>query len=293
MITLWLADNKSSATRETYSTALRDFAAFLQAPSIEHATAQLLRAGKGPATAAIEAYRATLVDVRKLAVNSINLRIAAVKSLLTKAYDLDMITWLVRVRGLRTENLRDTRGPAPDKVVAMYARLGRQDAKGRRDRALFRLLWDLALRRAEVIGLDLEHVDLEKGVIWAKGKGKRERSWISLPDETRQALSAWIEARGDQAGPLFVSLHHGGGGRLSGHAVHEIVRDLGQAVGVKVWPHAMRHSSVTAALDQTKGDVRTVRLFSRHQSMETLLRYDDARQDRAGGVAKLVAGMLG
>jgi integrase/recombinase XerC len=292
LIALWLADNKSPATRDTYAAAIRDFANFLQAPTIQEATARMLSIGKGPATAALEAYRATLVDVRKLAPNSANIKVAAVRSLLAKAYDLDMVGWLLRVRGLRTENLRDTRGPAPAKVNEMFQQLGRQDAKGRRDRALFRLLWDLALRRAEVISLDLEHVDLEKSVIWAKGKGRRERSWISLPDETRDALAAWIEARGTLSGPLFVSLHRSGGARLTGHALHQIVRDLGRACGVKVWPHAFRHASVTAALDKTNGDVRTVRLFSRHQSMETLLRYDDARQDRAGGVAKLVAELL-
>jgi integrase/recombinase XerC len=295
LITLWLADNKTESTRETYRQALDDFAGFIQAETVIQAVAKLLALTKGPATAIVEMYRSSLVDVRKLAPNSVNLRVAAVRSLLTKAYDLDLIGWLIRVRGIRTEVLRDTRGPAPDNVQKMFEHLGRTDAKGRRDRALFRLLWDLGLRRSEIVGLDLEHVELEKGgVIWVRGKGKRERSWITLPAQTLAAIAEWIEARGDAPGPLFVPLsNRKAGQRLTGHSVHQIVRELGRQIGIKVWPHAFRHASVTAALDKTNGDVRTVRLFSRHTSMETLLKYDDARQDRAGGVARLVADMVG
>jgi hypothetical protein len=82
-----------------------------------------------------------------------------------------MITWIVRVRGVKGEVRKDTRGPGTEKASEMYALLGRQDAKACRDRALFRLLWDLALRRSEIVGLDLEHVDLEKSFFKVRGNG--------------------------------------------------------------------------------------------------------------------------
>jgi integrase/recombinase XerC len=292
LLSLWFADRKAESTRTTYTAALDDFAEFLKAADVVDAVARMLGMGKGSATVCLELYRSSLSDTRLLAANTTNIRLAAIKSLLSKAYDLDMITWLVRVRGVKSETRKDTRGPGTEKAQEMYALLGRQDAKGCRDRCLFRLLWDLALRRSEIVGLDLEHVDLEKACINVRGKGKRERTWQTLPDETRATLAAWIEHRGTAAGPLFVSLSRRGSGRLTGHSLHALVKELGKQVGIKVWPHACRHSSITAALDGTNGDVRTVRLFSRHQSMETLLRYDDARQDKAGGVARLVAGKL-
>ncbi|HEY1602111.1 MAG TPA: tyrosine-type recombinase/integrase [Pirellulales bacterium] len=292
LLALWLADRKSESTQATYWSALEDFARFM-GDTIEAVTARMLGLTKGSATATLEAYRATLVGVRKLAPNTVNLRVAAIRSLLVKAYDLDMISWLTRVKGVKTEVRKDSRGPGAEKAREMFALLGRRDAKGCRDRALFRLLWDLALRRSEIIGLDVEHLDTDKGVLFVKGKGKRERAWQTLPDETRAALADWLEHRGAEPGPLFVSLSRRSSGRLGGQSLHALIKELGRQVGIKVWPHACRHSSITTALDETKGDVRTVRLFSRHQSMETLLRYDDARQDKAGGVARQVAAVLG
>ena len=61
-----------------------------------------------------------------------------------------------------------------------------------------------------------------------------------------------------------------------------------------VRPHGLRHAAITGALEATGGDVRAVQRFSRHASVETLLVYDDARQDLGGKVAATVAkGMHG
>jgi len=294
LIALWLADNKSETTRQTYTAALEDFAGFAGTVTTAEAVARLLAAGKGPCTAVLTTYRSDLTDRRGLAPNSVNLRVAAIRSLLTKAYDLDLISWLVRVRGIKAATMRDTRGPGCDVVNQMYDQIrNRDDRKGARDRAIVRLLWDLGLRRMEIVGLDLEHLDIEKNCVWVRGKGKRERSWISLPDETRAALSAWLEARGPAPGPLFICLsNRDRGRRLTGHSIHRVVSLLGKKIGRRVWPHSFRHSAITTALDETGGNVRDVRLFSRHSDLATLVRYDDARQDRGGSVAQLVASKL-
>ena len=65
-----------------------------------------------------------------------------------------------------------------------------------------------------------------------------------------------------------------------------------EAAGVRARPHGLRHAAITEALELTGGDVRRVQRFSRHRSLQTLLRYDDNRQDLAGGVARrLVEGL--
>ena len=63
---------------------------------------------------------------------------------------------------------------------------------------------------------------------------------------------------------------------------------MAKTVGVQtpVSPHRVRHSTTTDALDRLDGDVRTARGFSRHVSVETQLRYDDARRDDYGSVAR-------
>jgi integrase/recombinase XerC len=148
------------------------------------------------------------------------------------------------------------------------------------------------LRRAEVCSLDLAHLDLQGGAIEVLGKGRSRRERLSLPGPTREALAAWVQARGPAPGPLFTSLDRAGkgDGRLTGSAIYTIVRGLGHKAGLVARPHGLRHAAITEALDRTHGDVRKVQRFSRHRDVRVLLRYDDARQDLAGEVARLVSG---
>jgi len=53
-------------------------------------------------------------------------------------------------------------------------------------------------------------------------------------------------------------------------------------------PHGLRHAAITAALDETNGNVRAAREFSGHASVEVLMKYDDNRKDVGGEVASKV-----
>jgi hypothetical protein len=59
-------------------------------------------------------------------------------------------------------------------------------------------------------------------------------------------------------------------------------------LGGIIRPHGLRHAAITAALDETNGNVRAAREFSGHASIEVLMRYDDNRKDVGGGVASKV-----
>jgi integrase/recombinase XerC len=155
------------------------------------------------------------------------------------------------------------------------------------------LLHDLALRRGEVCSLDLQHVDLPVGTVSILGKGRSERETLTLPPATIAALAQWVECRGTEPGPLLWRLDRAATrpARLSGTSVWSIVSSLGRRAGLArpTWPHALRHQAVTQALTVTGGDLYRVQKFSRHQSFAMVKRYDDARLDDAGTVAKLVA----
>jgi integrase/recombinase XerC len=282
---------RSPRTLRAYHADLKDFARWAGAPDATEAARRLLAAGPGGANAAALAYRAALVE-RGLAPSTTARRLAALRSLVRLGRTLGLVSWTLQVEVPRAETLRDTRGPGRDGFHRLLAQLqGRTDAKGARDRALLRLLFDLALRRAEAVGLDREHLDLAGGVVWILGKGRSQRERLSLPRPTRAALVAWLAFRGDASGPLFTSLDRArkGAGRLSGSAVYAIVRDLGERAALRVRPHGLRHAAITEALDRTGGDVRRVQRFSRHRDVRVLTRYDDNRQDLAGDVARLVA----
>jgi integrase/recombinase XerC len=163
-------------------------------------------------------------------------------------------------------------------------------AKGLRDVALLRLLHDLGLRRSEAVRLDTDAVDLQRNRILIPGRGRSQKQPVSLPEPTRAALAAWLEARGPEPGPLFVNFDRAGKGqRLTGAAVYHIVGWLGAKAGLTVHPHGLRQLAITTALERSNGDVCAVAKFSRHKDLRTLSRYRDNRPDLAGKVAALVA----
>jgi integrase/recombinase XerC len=206
---------------------------------------------------------------------------------------LGRVPWQLSIPGVEVSPYRDTRGPGKEGVKRLLVILeGREDTKVCRDRAIVRLLFDLALRREEVVRLDLEDLDLRLGRVAVLGKKRTQKEWLSLPGPTRLALSDWCEARGDGPGPLFISLDRSRQARrLTGRSVHRIVRSLGKQAGLGVVrPHGLRHAAITEALDLTKGNVRAVQRFSRHRDLRTLTIYDDNRQDLAGEIARQLAG---
>jgi integrase/recombinase XerC len=149
--------------------------------------------------------------------------------------------------------------------------------------ALLRLLHDLGLRRSEAVRLDTDDVDLQRNRIMIPGRGRSPKQPVSLPEPTRAALAAWLEARGPEPGPLFINFDRAGKGqRLTGAAVYHIVGWLGAKAGLTVRPHGLRHLAITTALDRSNGDVRAVAKFSRHQDLRALSRYRDNRPDPAG-----------
>jgi integrase/recombinase XerC len=83
-------------------------------------------------------------------------------------------------------------------------------------------------------------------------------------------------------------------GRLCTQAIYTVVKERCQAAGISkvMSPHRVRHSSITAALEATGGDVRRVQKLSRHSSLNTLLIYDDNRRNHQGEVTDLLDSLV-
>jgi integrase/recombinase XerC len=282
---------RNSRTMRAYSQDLDDFRSFVGAPDVATASAALLASGHGDANALGLAYKAHLTD-RGLAAATINRRLAALRSLVKLARVLGMVAWTLEVQNAKAQPYRDTRGPGRPGFRAMLEKLGDDDPKTRRDRAILRLLYERGLRRGEVVALDLGDVDLVSATIAVLGKGRTAKEALTIAPPTAAALAAWIEARGNAPGALFHPLdraHRAGRTRLTGAGVYEVVRELGLAAGLRVRPHGLRHAGITEALERTRGDLRAVQRFSRHRDLRLLLVYDDNREDLGGQVARLVA----
>ncbi|WP_109095446.1 tyrosine-type recombinase/integrase [Azospirillum sp. TSH64] len=298
LIDAFLASRKAN-TVAAYRRDLEDFRAWVAAQpataayadTIDRVARELLALAPGQANALVLGYRASL-DARGLAPATINRRLAALRSLVQLGKTLGLVGWDLEVENVDAAAYRDTRGPGRDGVKAMIAQAQeRSDAKGVRDTAIVRLLHDTALRRGEVVSLDLEHYDPAAATLSILGKGRLQREPITLPDATQAALDEWIGARGRHPGPLFYRLDNAGAGdgRLTGAAVYQIVQRLGDDIGIRTRPHGLRHAAITSALDATNGNLRAAQSFARHRDPKVTMRYDDNRADLAGQTARLVA----
>ena len=283
----WLA-GKNAATVEAYRRDLESFRTFLAPHTLE----DFLATDAGTAHATAHRYAASLV-AEGYAPATINRKLSALRSVVQFARMVGRTAWALEVHGVESTKNRDTRGPGVEGFRAMVQTVtGQTGAKALRDLAVLRLLFDKALRRAEVVSLDLAHFDVAAGTLSVLGKKRTERERLTLPQPTRAALEAWLAVRGTEAGPLFTNFDRAGKGeRLTGRSVARIVAGVSDTAGLGVVrPHGLRHAGITHALDLTNGDYRKVAKFSRHRDIRTLMIYDDNRTDLAGEVAALVAG---
>jgi hypothetical protein len=90
------------------------------------------------------------------------------------------------------------------------------------------------VRRPSSMIPDLEDLHREAGTVAVLGKGRTEKTKLTLPPETKKALEAWINVRGDAPGPLFCSMNRTkpGVGRLTAIGLYGVVRELGRKIGL-------------------------------------------------------------
>jgi integrase/recombinase XerC len=158
---------------------------------------------------------------------------------------------------------------------------------GRRDRAILELFYASGLRLSELVGLDLDDVNLSGRVVRVLGKGGKERV-VPFNKTAGQAIKAWLA---DLAGfamlsiddtrhgvgrralrrPLFVNYK---GGRLSTRSVDRLVRKYVAQCSTRfgISPHALRHSFATHLL-QRGADLRAIQELLGHVRLSTTQRY--------------------
>ena len=163
---------RNERTIQAYSQDLEDFRAFVGVDDTDQAARWLLSRGPGEANALGLGYKTHLLD-RGLQPATVNRRLAALRSLVKLARTLGMVMFGLEVQNVKGQAYRDTTGPGIQGIRAILSELAsRPDAKGKRDLAILRLLYDLGLRRGEVVALDVEDVDLEGDRLWVLGQGQ-------------------------------------------------------------------------------------------------------------------------
>ena len=294
-----LADKKSPATRRAYAGDLKHFfQAIAGADPNPALIREFLALDRFAATSLLLKYKSLLAE-KSLAEATINRRLAAVKSLVNYARKVGKCEWsLTDVSGEKVKPYRDTSGVNVGAFKAMLGIPDRGSLIGKRDYALLRLLWENALRRGEVARANMGDFDPDgrKLRIFGKGRGQQAET-VSLSARSTAALLEWLAAYGttNPDAPLFCALDRVSiGCRLSTTSMYRIVRAIARDAGITkiVSPHRIRHSAITAALDSTQGDVRRVQRLSRHAKLDTLIVYDDNRQDLQGDISQVLSDLV-
>lgn len=295
LLTEVLADKRSPETRRAYAKDLKDF--FMTIAGGEPtpaAVTQFLSLDKFQAMSLVLRYKQILIE-RDLKEATVNRRLAAIKSLVNYAYKVGKCGYsLSEIKAEKVKPYRDTTGITPDAFKKMLAVPDLTTLAGKRDYTILRLMWGNALRRGEISRCNVGDLELDSRRLWILGKGSgSQKEAVSLSMATVEAVQAWLHARKpcSASEPLFISLDPvKTGHRLTGTAIYLIVRDIAKAAGISkpLSPHRIRHSSVTAALEATKGDVRKVQKLSRHANLNTLMIYDDNRLSHQQEISDLL-----
>lgn len=289
----WLATKRSPHTQRVYC---KDIKNFLSDTGTE--LGKFLTLDRHGAYALVSRYKGELIK-NNLKSATINRRLAAIKSLVSFAYNCGHCEFMLEaVKGDKLSAYRDTTGIDPEAFKRVLGGIDRTSLKGIRDYAILMLLWSNALRRSEVSKANIGDFDPSAKTLRIFGKGRgNQPEIVSLGSGTVSAIDAWLSARGE-VGPdkaLFVSVNPGyQDGRLCPQAIYTVVKERCQAAGITkiMSPHRIRHSSITAALEATGGDVRRVQKLSRHSSLNTLLIYDDNRKNHQGEVTDILDSLV-
>lgn len=163
--------------------------------------------------------------------------------------------------------------PVSDVERLLEATGGEGHPGGLRDRALLEVLYGVGARVSELVGLDVDDVDLTTKSVRLFGKGSKERI-VPLGSYAADALTAYLTRerpsfaqKGKGTPAVFLNQR---GSRLTRQSVFDVIRRSAETAGLtgEISPHTLRHSFATHLLEGG-ADVRVVQELLGHASVTT------------------------
>ncbi len=138
------------------------------------------------------------------------------------------------------------------------------------DQAVFELAYSSGLRRAELVDLNLDALNLDAAEVRVTGKGRKTRV-LPVGRQAQQALREWLRIRAQLSAADEPALFVGARGRrLSPASLAHRLAQRARRVGLNrhVHPHMLRHSFATHLLESS-GDLRAVQELLGHANLST------------------------
>jgi len=263
---LRLERGQSPRTSEEYARDVELFAGFLE-PNHESQPFTKIAA---TTTSDVRRFVMELMGPRKYSASSVRRKIAALRSYFA----------LQKREGRRVDNpAQDVPPPkAPKRLPHVMTErevgkllrtriAGKTEFARLRDLAMMELLYASGIRRAELVGLNVSDVDLEKRLMRVIGKGNKQRM-VFINQASADAIRNYLAVRPrtpDEA--LFISKRKT---RMSHRQAWVIFRQFAELSGLTkhVTPHVMRHSFATHLLENG-ADLMTIKELLGHESLST------------------------
>lgn len=155
--------------------------------------------------------------------------------------------------------------------------------RGLRDLAILETLYATGIRVGELVGLDVDDVDMTRRTVRVLGKGGRERT-VPFGVPAERALSSWFAegrpalATAASSAAAFLGVR---GARIDPRTVRAVVhRTASEVDGVAdIGPHGWRHTSATHVLEGG-ADLRAVQEILGHASLATTQIYTHVSVER-------------
>jgi integrase len=232
-------------------------------------------------------YRMYL-EWRGLAANTINQQLAAVRRLAHEAADAGLLSpelaaGISRVRGVKQLGFRTGNWLSADECSAVLRHALGNSLRAKRDYAMLAMLFGCGLRRSELVGLDVDDVQVRQGhwaIVDLIGKGGHIRT-VPIPDWVKAALDEWTAAAGITEGRIFRAVARGKvwGDGISPNVVWYVVKGCCERAGLQhIAPHDLRRTC--AKLCHTNGgEIEQIQFLLGHASVQTTERYLGCKQN--------------
>jgi len=139
-----------------------------------------------------------------------------------------------------------------------------------RQKALVETLYSSGLRVSELVSLNKEDINWDRGITKVVGKGNKERD-VYFSDDAIKLLKEYLQTREDNNEALFVTLIKPIK-RMTIDAVENSLRALGGRCGIHVHPHRFRHTCATVLLERGM-PIQDVSEILGHSKLETTMIY--------------------
>ncbi|MEI6169860.1 MAG: site-specific tyrosine recombinase/integron integrase [Candidatus Saccharibacteria bacterium] len=214
-------------------------------------------------------------DGREVSQTTQNYHLIALRSFLKYMARRDIKTLAPEKIELATSKRPQVSFLTSDEVMALFDACDTSNIIGLRDRAILELLFSTGLRVSELVKLNIDSINLDKGEFSIRGKGQKDRP-VYISESAKIAIDHYLKARRDNYEALFVQASKRKDeeditiSRLTARTIQRIVGRYRTKAGITkhVTPHTLRHSFATDLLGNG-ADLRSVQSLLGHADIST------------------------